>query len=307
MSDPTYAIIVNPASNTGRLKKKWLKVLPKVEEKFKEYDQAFTWHFTEAPLQSKEIAEGLWNEGIRNFIAVGGDGIANELGNWILENNKDIPLGVVPMGTSNDMHITLNMPMDPIENFDLVLNGEPKPYPVGKATGDFNGSGAAYFLNHSDCGLSSLAAKSSRDGWKIIKGEFKYTFHALKQLTKFRRNQARITIDGEAKELDLTVFAAGFGEGMGGYKLWPDNSIDKNGFGIVLAYGQSRFQLLKLMLAAEKGKHIGKPGVEYTRGKKIEIELDREWPFQAEGEMYTENSQKVEFEYVPNAIKYYTE
>ena len=43
MSDPTYAIIVNPASNTGRLKKKWLKVLPKVETKFNEYDLKFEW------------------------------------------------------------------------------------------------------------------------------------------------------------------------------------------------------------------------------------------------------------------------
>ena len=85
---------------------------------------------------------------------------------------------------------------------------------------------------------------------------------------------------------------------MTSYKLWPGNDMYQGDFGLVLSYGQSRLKLLKLMLDAEKGKHIGKKGVDYQRAKNIDIHLERPWPFEAEGEIYAENAKYINFEKV---------
>jgi len=306
VSNRAFYFIVNPASNTGRLKKKW----PKLELKLSRFSEArdfeYEWTYTDAPLHAMRLAEQAEERGYKNIIAVGGDGMANEIGNYILQNGRNITMGLLPMGTSNDLHTTVNLPKDEEKCFNILLDGNTDKIPVGKVTGDF-GDNPHYFLNHSDCGLSSLAAKGARDGWKLLKGETKYTFYALKKLVRFKRNQAEITMDGETRNLDLTVIAAGFGEWMGGYKLWPGNgfqkSVEEANFGLVMAYDQSRLRLLKLMLDAEKGKHIGKKGVEYQRAKRVDIHLERPWPFEAEGEIYAEESKEISFEYVPDALK----
>ena len=49
-----------------------------------------------------------------------------------------------------------------------------------------------------------------------------------------------------------------------------------------------------------------KEGVDYIRGKKIEIDLDRSWPYQAEGEIFAEDTTKVTFEFIPNALEMIT-
>ncbi|OLS23654.1 MAG: Diacylglycerol kinase [Candidatus Heimdallarchaeota archaeon LC_2] len=304
-SDAFY-FIVNPASNTGRLKKKWPKLEPQLKELSNKRGFEYEWKYTDAPLHAMKLTEKAEEIGYKNIVAVGGDGVANEIGNYILQNERNLTMGLMPMGTSNDLHTTVDLPKDEEKCFDILVDGNIDIVPVGKVTGDF-ADNPHYFLNHSDCGLSSLAAQGARDGWKLLKGETKYTFYALKKLARFKRNQAEVTIDGETKNYDLTVIAVSFGEWMAGYKLWPGNSIqqsvDEGNFGLAIAYGQSRPRLLKLMLDAEKGKHIGKKGVEYLRAKKVDIHLERPWPFEAEGEIYTEKSKEISFEYVPHALK----
>lgn len=306
VSDQAFYFIVNPASNTGRLKKKWPKLEPQLNNLSNGRQFEYEWIYTDAPLHAMKLAEQAEERGYKNIIAVGGDGVANEIGNYILQNDRKITLGLLPMGTANDLHTTVGLPKEEEKCFDILLDGYNENVPVGKITGDF-GDKPHYFLNHSDCGLSSMAAMAARDGWKLLKGELKYTFYALKKLTRFKRNNAEIVIDGEQRNYDLTELAVGFGEWMTSYKLWPENSFRKSveaeNFALVMAYDQSRLKLLKLMLDAEKGKHIGKKGVEYMRAKKVEVHLERPWPFEAEGEIYAEESKYVSFEYVPNALK----
>lgn len=306
VANQAFYFIVNPASNTGRLKKKWPKLEPQLNELSDSRDFEYEWKYTDAPLHAMKLTEQAEERGYNNIVAVGGDGVANEIGNYILQNDRNLTMGLMPMGTSNDLHTTVDLPEDEAKCFDIILDRYIATVPVGKATGDF-GDNPHYFLNHSDCGLSSLAAIGARDGWKLLKGEMKYTFHALKKLVRFKRNQAEITIDGETRNLDVTVIAASFGEWMAGYKLWPGNSlqqsVEEGNFGLAIAYDQSRLRLMKLMIDAEKGKHIGKKGVEYMRAKRIDIYLERPWPFEAEGEIYAEESKEISFEYVPNALK----
>lgn len=304
VSTSRYYFICNPASNSGRLEKRWPDIKAEIE-KYIDPDQ-FEYVFTKEPLHAVELSSQLVDEDFTHVISVGGDGIANEVVNGIMNSSSDLTFGMIPAGTSNDAHITHHFPNDPFEALPILFEDHVKRFGIGKITGDF-GDEPQYFLDHADTGLAALAARSAKYGTKLFKGEWRYTFYALKNLVRFNKNKGRVIIDGEEYEGDFAVIAAGFGEDMSGYHLWPDNSNRAAGdFGILLARGHSRFGLLKLMLAAENGNHIGREGVDYLRGKKLEIHLEDPWPYQSEGEIFTDGSKDVIIEHIPKALSIVT-
>lgn len=303
----TYYFIVNPASDTGRLKKKWPKVLEHIQEN---YNVKFDWSFTEGRLMADKLLLKAVNEGYNNIIAVGGDGIANELINAVMKNGfaSKVVIGLLGMGTVNEIHLAYTMRLDYKEALKILLGGNVIRAPIGKITGDFNSS-PQYIFNHADTGLSSLAAKSAYYGIKWLKGEIKYYIYALANIIKFKENTGSIKLDGEyvlnsagEKYDHFSVIAWAFGSHLGGFNLFPENNMQKEGFAVLLGGYKSRFALLKLLIQADSGKHIGKPNIVYTRAKKIEIELENSWPYEAEGEIFTEDSKTIKVEYVKDAI-----
>lgn len=303
----TYYFIVNPASDTGRLKKKWPKVLEHIKEN---YDDKFDWAYTEGRLMVDKLLIKAVEDGYNNIIAVGGDGIANEVINSIMKNEltSKVKLGLVGLGTANEIHRAYNMPLDYKEIIKMIFDNNIIRAPLGKITGDFD-PGVQYILNHADTGLSSLAARSALYGPKWLKGEFKYYIYALANILKFKENTGSVKLDGEYVLNDkgdkydhFSIIAWSFAAHLGGFKLFPENNMQKEGFAVMLGGYKSRFALLRLLIQADSGKHIGKPGIVYTRANKIEIELEKNWPYEAEGEIFTENSKNIKIEYIKDAI-----
>ena len=300
-SDPSFYFIVNPVSDTGRLKKRWPKIQEYIETLIPK-DQ-FDWSFTEYVTHGTDLTKEVFSKGYNHIIAVGGDGVANEVVNGYKQlNTTDLKIGIVPGGTSNDGHNSLGL-IGTNETLDRIVNGlKTVSQPLIKLTGDFSDI-QHYAWNHVDCGLSALAAKSANEGSKLLKGEFKYTYHALKQLLKFKYNPAVVTVDGEVYEGNFSVIAASMvGDMIGGYKLWPDNTPDKDGMALLMARGKGRFSLLKLLLAAEKGNHLNREGVIYRRAHTVEIELEMPWVYESEGEMFATESKSMKWEYTENAL-----
>ncbi len=301
-SDPSFYFIVNPVSDTGRLGKKWPAIQEYIQTLIPK-DQ-FEWSLTEYSGHGTELTKEVFAKGYNHVIAIGGDGLSNEVVNGYMQlNSKDLKIGLVPGGTSNDGHNALGL-VGINETLDRIVNGlNTVDHPLIKLTGDFSDQ-PHYAWNHVDCGLSALAAKSANEGSKILKGEFKYTYHALKQLLRFKYNPAVVTVDGEVYEGNFSVIAAAtIGDMIGGYKLWPDNTPDKDGMALTMTRGKGKFNLLKLLLAAEKGNHLGREGVTYRRAHNVEIELEFPWCYESEGEMFALESKSMKWEYIENALQ----
>lgn len=302
-----YYFIVNPVADTGRLEKKWPEVLEYIQENF---DIEIGWGFTEGVLMGHKLLLKAVEDGYTNIISVGGDGMANECANVIMNNDlaDKVSLGIIPLGTSNEIHLSYNIPFDYKEALKILLGGHTKRMPIGKITGDFD-TGTHYVLNHTDGGLSSLAAQSAFNGVKWLKGEIKYYVYALKNIIKFKERKGSIKLDGvevlndKGETFDsFSVVVISMGELLGGFKILPGNNMQKEGFGVVVAGYRSRFGLLRLLLQADSGKHIGKHDVVYTRAKKIEINFEKGWPWEGEGEIYAQDSKALTIEFVSDAI-----
>ncbi|MDH5402148.1 MAG: diacylglycerol kinase family protein [Candidatus Heimdallarchaeota archaeon] len=175
MNDESILFICNPEANTGRLKKRW----PKVQDELKNTldSDSYEIKFTESRLHGMSIAEEAIDSGYKTLISVGGDGTTNEICNAIMKKGKGTNLGILPMGTSNDINLTYGLPLDPIENLKRLLDQNVRKYPIGLLTNDILGD--YYFLDHCDCGLAAQAALSVLNGGSFLKGEIKYTYHDL--------------------------------------------------------------------------------------------------------------------------------
>lgn len=96
----SYLAIVNPAAGGGRSSKLLTPALDRLKAAGIQVDAVST----RGPGQATELARAAYKRGVRNFIAVGGDGTSFEVVNGLfpLAAGKDRPtLAFLPLGTGN--------------------------------------------------------------------------------------------------------------------------------------------------------------------------------------------------------------
>src|SRR5690242_1235915 len=96
----TYLAIVNPAAGGGKARKLLGPALKRLHDGGLEVKVATTSRAGDA----SKIAGDAYSRGVRNFIAVGGDGTSYEVINGILPQaiSRERPtLGFLPLGTGN--------------------------------------------------------------------------------------------------------------------------------------------------------------------------------------------------------------
>lgn len=95
-----YLAIVNPAAGGGRAD----ELLPSALQRLKAAGIEVEVVRTTSPGQASQLADAAYNRGVRNFIAVGGDGTAFEVVNGLYPQalNQERPtLAFLPLGTGN--------------------------------------------------------------------------------------------------------------------------------------------------------------------------------------------------------------
>lgn len=113
---PTYDIVVNPRANRGGSG----ATLRQLERELAERGAKFVVHHTKRPRQAADIAQRLVADGRRGpIVVVGGDGsIFDALGGIA---GQDIPMGIIPAGTGNDVAIMLGIPRDTSKATDTLI------------------------------------------------------------------------------------------------------------------------------------------------------------------------------------------
>jgi diacylglycerol kinase (ATP) len=69
---------------------------------------------------------------IDQVTVLGGDGTLNGAVNGILASGSNLPLGIIPCGTGNEIVRSLGIPKDPEKAIEIILRGQVCPVDVGK-------------------------------------------------------------------------------------------------------------------------------------------------------------------------------
>jgi YegS/Rv2252/BmrU family lipid kinase len=234
-----------------------------------------------------------YQESIDLVIVGGGDGTLNAVVDSLVENQ--LPLGILPLGTANDLARTLQIPFSLPEACEIIANGDLKKIDLGWVNGK-------YFFNVASLGLSVKITQSLSKGLKRRWGVFAYLITALKVISKTRRFRAQIKFNGQLIRVKSIQIAIGNGRYYGGgMAIANDAAIDDQRLDLYSLELQHWWQIFPLMWMLPKGKHEQLSWVRTIEAKEIEIYTRKAYDINTDGEITTLTPAK--FKVVPHALK----
>ena len=225
----------------------------------------------------------------------GGDGTMNAAARGLLETK--LPLGILPLGTANDLARTLGIPEDLDAAAKLIAEGEPRLIDVGEVNGH-------PFFNVASIGLSAELAQSLTGELKKRFGRLGYAIAAMRVLSHAKPFRAAIESElGIAKVLTLQV-AVGNGRFYGGGMAIEKNAAIDDGHLDLYSLEMRRAWKLALMARAFRyGEHGAWREVRAAQASEFEVRTRKEKPVNADGEIVT--TTPARFRVHPKALAVY--
>ncbi|MDO4799259.1 MAG: diacylglycerol kinase family lipid kinase [Bacillota bacterium] len=198
--------LVNPIAGKGRA----LQAVPEIEAWMRaQSDVSYEIAISTAAGEITQLVKQREADGIREFVAVGGDGTISEMINGIgFSEREPSAIGVIPTGRGNDFvrnfdHPSLN------EVMDAILRDRRVKIDVGAVN-------SYYFLNSCSFGIDGPITADAFRFKKRFPGEMSYLVATLKQLMRYRAQAVRVEVDGESRDAKLLLAAISNGRFFGG-------------------------------------------------------------------------------------------
>ncbi len=290
-------VILNPYSNRWRAEKRW----PQAEAVLKEAGVDFSLDISQYHGHAVELAREAAAAGYSPIIAAGGDGTIGEVVNGIAQARGEKSLGVLgimPLGTANDLACNLGLPLDLAEAAAVIAAGKTRTLDVCKA-------GERYFINNSAMGLEPYITVIQQE-IKLLKGIPRYLMAAIKGIIRNPTWQAKVEWDDGSYEGPLTLISVGNAPRTGGLFFMAPAADPADGkLTFVLAYKKSSLKLLALLpkTMTPEGKFVHASGVQQIHATHIKVELESSSPAHSDGELFPERVTKLNYSILPGAIE----
>lgn len=211
------------------------------------------------------------------IVVGGGDGTLNAALESVIASG--LPLGVLPMGTANDLARTLRIPSVPEEAAGIIARGRVIRIDLGWVNGK-------HYLNVAHIGL---AAKVSHVLSTEMKKRWSVLAYPLALFEAYRTNRpfkARVTCDGRTQTLRSIQIAVGNGRHYGGgMSVRHDAVIDDHRLNFYSLEPQSIWHLLAAAPAIARGTFGRGDPVRLMDGKEIKVAPNRVMQVDTDGEL----------------------
>jgi diacylglycerol kinase (ATP) len=210
----------------------------------------------------------------------GGDGTINAAALGVIETK--LPLGILPLGTANDLARTLDIPFDLDAAADIIAAGHTRKIDLGLVNGE-------PFFNVASLGLSAELAQKLTRTIKRRFGRLGYALVALKVLAQARPFSAIITSESETVRVRTLQIAVGNGRFYGGGNaVEKDAAIDDQHLDLYSLEFERAWKLALMARSFRYGQHGAWNEVRAIRAKEFDIRTRRPRPINADGEIVTQ-------------------
>ena len=145
-------------------------------------------------------------------VCVGGDGTLKETVCAVMELGNDMPIGYIPMGSTNDFAHSVGIPDKVEKSVQAIIDGEPRPVDMGRF-------GDNVFVYVAGFGNYTAISYSASQKLKNIFGKNAYYLQAVKEFFHMKGYHARIEADGEFCEGDYFYGEASNSYSVGGIPI----------------------------------------------------------------------------------------
>lgn len=186
-------LIVNPVAGKLRVRSTLMDIL----EEYSASDRDVNVRISQYRGHSRELARQAKRELYDRVVCIGGDGTLNEVISGVIESGEDIPLGYIPLGSTNDFANSIGLPRDPAAAARLTLDGSPCQLDIG----DFNRQRKFSYI--ASFGVFTSASYSAPQSVKNTLGHFAYILEGIKSIQDIINLKSySLHIEADDKEYD---------------------------------------------------------------------------------------------------------
>lgn len=250
--------------------------------------------FEESTAKPQEYSEIIYRyrDKVDLVVVGGGDGTLNAAVDALVETN--LPLGILPLGTANDLARTLGIPMSLPEACSIISKGKMRRVDLGWVNGK-------HFFNVASLGLSvkitQKLTKEAKKRWGVLA----YAATAVKVIWESRPFCASIHLNN--KEIKVKTVQIAIGNGRyygGGMAVVHDATIDDQRLDLYSLEIKHWWQIIPLLPVMRNGRHTNWPGVRNVNGQEIQIYTTKPRPINTDGEITTYTP--AHFRVIPQAL-----
>lgn len=225
-------------------------------------------------------------------IVAGGDGSITAVLGALVGQPK--PLGIIPLGTANDLAHTLNIPAEIPAACDIIAGGRIRQVDVSTVNG-------LHFCNVASLGLSVTIARELTGQTKRRWGVLAYALASLRALRHLRHFHAIIrTPEGEIRTRSAQI-AVGNGRFYGGgMVVAADAAIDDGKLHVYSLEVEHWWGMLALFPALRRGSHIYWRHTRSFTTAELEVTTRRRRSIDIDGEVATHTPAR--FRILPAAL-----
>lgn len=304
---PEALVVLNPAARGGKGRTLWSQVAPAVRNqvipRVVETDRDNQWH------TAVRLAVA---NGIRVFIAAGGDGTVNALGNALVNARNGHPLetftlGAVGLGSSNDFH----------KPYATVVRGIPlKTNPdaprrrdvcLARYTEEDGSEHQRHFIISASLGVTAEANAFFNRGDRLQRWlKARWTggailYAALNTIATYHNIKASLYLGDEQLDTaitNLSVLKTPYLSGS--FRFDTPVAPDDGCFAVNLCAGLTRLGTLRTLVDLARGRFLGRPGRRHWRLARLSVETQRPVALELDGEVTM--ATRVTFEVLPERI-----
>ncbi len=223
--------------------------------------------YTEAEGDATSFAQHASREGFDLVVTLGGDGTVNEVVNGLACFDKPPLLGIIPMGTVNDLARALKIPIQPEKAIELLHNGVQKQIDVGLAN-------KHYFTNILGIGNPAKAIHSVGIAEKTRFGPFAYVRAVANEILEDDKFLVKLEMDEKTWEGEAAVIIVALIDSFGGLKsIFTDVEKGDGNFYIFAIKRLNVAEIIKMTPSLLTGKIAESENVKYFKSTKIKIDI----------------------------------
>lgn len=240
-----------------------------------------------------EMAKRAATEGTSLIIACGGDGTVREVAKGIVLSQKDATLGIIPLGTGNDLCRSLDIENDIEKALELIDIGKIVEMDVAELTT----SGEKHlFFNVSSCGFGGTVGKKLEETDKTTWGPLTYFKSGIAALTDLEPFKVDIFFEDETICVEALNIVIGNGRyAAAGIPVAPQASLTDGKLDVVLYMGKDLGdQIFNSKLILE-GEQEDADNILSLRAEKFAMKFSKPVNINYDGELYKREIDEISY------------
>lgn len=213
-----------------------------------------------------------------HILIAGGDGTVDIVVNFMMNNNIEKPIAILPTGTANDFATFIGMPRNVESACEQIIHGQVRAVDIGKINDK-------YFINVASTGLFTDISQKTDANLKNTIGKLAYYLKGLEQIPNFRNLKVKVSSKEVVFDGDMYLMLVFNGQTAGNINFAYKAVLDDGLLDVIIIKASAPIDIINLLFSMLKGEHLeGCPSLVYFKTDQLLIESNEDIVSDIDGE-----------------------